>query len=55
MYTNSGFETVIRLALFETCIRDPFDRVIVAQAKSGNAGLIPDDSKIQERYPKVIW
>jgi len=43
-------------ALSETWTRDPFDRIIVAQARSdGYSGLITSDVKIQEHYSKTIW
>ena len=53
---DMGFDAVIRTALFETWTRDPFDRVIVAQARSDGASpLISSDSKIRENYAKTIW
>lgn len=53
---DAAFESVIRAALFETWTRDPFDRVIVAQAKAdGSAVLVSSDLKVRENYPKAIW
>lgn len=50
------FPAVAHTALFETWTRDPFDRLIVAQAKSdGYSGLISSDTKIQENYTRTIW
>jgi PIN domain nuclease of toxin-antitoxin system len=50
------FAAVARSALFETWTRDPFDRMIVAQARSdGYLGLITSDEKIQGNYSKAIW
>lgn len=53
---DHGFPATIHTALFETWTRDPFDRVIVAQARSnGYTPLISSDAKIRENYPKTIW
>lgn len=50
------FASVARTALSETWTRDPFDRMIVAQARSdGYAGLVSADAKIQQNYSKTIW
>jgi PIN domain nuclease of toxin-antitoxin system len=50
------FPSVAQTALFETWTRDPFDRIIVAQARSdGYSGLITSDEKIQQHYSKAIW
>jgi PIN domain nuclease of toxin-antitoxin system len=50
------FPAVSQTALFETWTRDPFDRIIVAQARSdGYSGLVTADEKIQENYSKTIW
>ena len=51
-----GFDAVTRTALFETWTRDPFDRLIVAQAKcDGAASLITSDLKIRENYKRAVW
>lgn len=50
------FPAVAQTALFETWTRDPFDRMIVAQARSdGYSGLVSADTKIQQHYSKTIW
>jgi PIN domain nuclease of toxin-antitoxin system len=50
------FAAVAQTAVLETWTRDPFDRMIVAQARSdGYSGLITADAKIQEHYSKTIW
>jgi PIN domain nuclease of toxin-antitoxin system len=50
------FPAIIQTAIFETWTRDPFDRVIVAHAKSnGYAPLITSDARIQENYAKAVW
>ena len=54
--SNHHFAAVVQTALFETWTRDPFDRIIVAQARSdGYSGLVTADAKIQENYSKTIW
>lgn len=50
------FPAIIQAALFETWTRDPFDRVIVAHARSnGYAPLVTSDVKIREKYPSTVW
>jgi PIN domain nuclease of toxin-antitoxin system len=54
--SDHPFPAVTHTALFETWTPDPFDRIIVAQARSdGYSGLITSDVKIQEHYSKTIW
>ena len=50
------FPAIVETALFETWTRDPFDRVIVAHARSnGYAPLVTSDSKIRKNYPRTVW
>ena len=49
------FRTVVDYALKETWGRDPFDRLIVANAKADGAALVTKDEKIHRRYASVIW
>jgi PIN domain nuclease of toxin-antitoxin system len=50
------FADVARAALDEKWTRDPFDRIIVAQAKvNGLAPLISSDEEVIEHYPRTIW
>ena len=54
--SDHSFPSVAQAALFETWTRDPFDRMIVAQARSDRySGLVTGDTKIQENYSKTIW
>jgi len=54
--SDHPFSAVAQAALFETWTRDPFDRIIVAQARSdGYSGLVTADEKIQQNYTKTIW
>jgi PIN domain nuclease of toxin-antitoxin system len=42
--------------LDEAWTRDPFDRVIVAHAKSnGMAHLIGSDATMKKHYPRTVW
>jgi PIN domain nuclease of toxin-antitoxin system len=50
------FQRVAEIARDERWTRDPFDRIIVAQAKAnGLAYLISADQMIAEHYPRTIW
>jgi PIN domain nuclease of toxin-antitoxin system len=50
------FSTVASVALDERWTRDPFDRLIVANAKAnGLAWLISPDEKIALHYPRTVW
>lgn len=35
--------------------RDPFDRLIVAQAMAADASLVTADSLIRDRFPGAVW
>jgi len=53
---DQSFAAVVHTALFETWTRDPFDRVIVAHARTdGMSPLVTSDEKIRENYPRSIW
>ncbi len=49
------FQEVVRNAMRQTWTRDPFDRMITAQAALGNDMLITKDRLIRDRYPQAIW
>jgi len=49
------FHAVVEHALKEKWSRDPFDRLIVAQAKAGNAPLISKDENIRRNYRRAVW
>jgi len=50
------YALVFAAAVDEKWTRDPFDRMIVAQAKaSGFAPLISADRTIAQHYPRTIW
>ena len=49
------FPEVVEAALDEGWTRDPFDRLLVAQAKVRNAPLVTKDPVIHEHYPRSVW
>lgn len=51
-----AFADIAKAALDEKWTRDPFDRIIVAQARlNGLAPLITSDEEIAEHYPRAVW
>lgn len=51
-----AFPLVAEAALDENWTREPFDRLIVAQAKAnGFATLVTADAKIRKHYPRALW
>jgi len=50
-----AFPAIVEQALKEKWSRDPFDRLIVAHAKAGNAPLISKDENIRRHYRRAIW
>ena len=51
---DAPFPAVARQALSERWTRDPCDRIIVAQARLGNAVLITRDRHIRARYAHAL-
>jgi PIN domain nuclease of toxin-antitoxin system len=50
------FPIIAEIALGETWTRDPFDRIIVAQARAnGVAPLLTKDEAIQKNYSNARW
>jgi PIN domain nuclease of toxin-antitoxin system len=50
------FPSIATAALDEKWTRDPFDRLIVANAKAnGFAPLLSADEEIRKRYPRTVW
>jgi PIN domain nuclease of toxin-antitoxin system len=50
------FSTIAGAALDEKWTRDPFDRLIVANAKAnGFAWLISADEQMRKHYPRTVW
>ena len=53
---NHSFPAIVQTALLETWTRDPFDRVIVAHARSnGYSPLVTSDDRIRANYPRTVW
>jgi len=50
-----SFPQVVTTALGETWTRDPFDRMITAQAKIRNSNLLTKDDSILRNYEYAIW
>lgn len=50
------FRSIVAVALGEKWTRDPFDRMIVAHAKTnGFAPLISADEHVAEHYLRTVW
>jgi PIN domain nuclease of toxin-antitoxin system len=49
------FRTVVDYALAEGWARDPFDRLIVANAKAAGAPLVTRDERIRKHYSRALW
>jgi PIN domain nuclease of toxin-antitoxin system len=50
------FPAIAAAALDEKWTRDPFDRLIVANAKAnGFAWLISADEQMRKHYPRTVW
>jgi PIN domain nuclease of toxin-antitoxin system len=49
------FSIVMTTALREKWGRDPFDRLIVAQAKVNEAVLVTKDETIRSNYGLAVW
>jgi PIN domain nuclease of toxin-antitoxin system len=49
------FHDVVRAAFRESWTRDPFDRLIVSQAKAGKGKLISKDRAIRSAYSRSLW
>jgi len=49
------FRDVAMAAIHEKWTRDPFDRLIVANAKAAGARLVTKDERIRKHYRRAIW
>ena len=49
------FRSVAEHALSEKWTSDPFDRLIVANAKAAGAPLVTKDDRIRAHYSRAIW
>jgi PIN domain nuclease of toxin-antitoxin system len=50
-----SFHRVVTQAMNERWGRDPFDRLIVANAKANDASLVTKDERIRRHYSRAIW
>jgi PIN domain nuclease of toxin-antitoxin system len=49
------FASVVEHAVKQSWTRDPFDRLIVAQARANDAALVTKDGDIRGHYKRSIW
>ena len=52
---NANFAKVINSSVDIKWTRDPFDRIITAQALTNDAQLITKDDNVRNNYKKAIW
>jgi len=52
---DAPFGEVVAQAVSETWTRDPFDRIIVAQAALRRQPLVSKDQTIRQHYPHAVW
>jgi len=52
---QTSFAKIVAESITENWTRDPFDRLIVAQAKTRVAPLLTQDRLILEHYPQAVW
>ena len=52
---GKAFEEIISLAERQKWTRDPFDRIIVAQAALESNILVTKDRLIRKHYPNALW
>jgi len=54
-FSKNSFERVVNQAIHLDFTRDPFDRIIVADASISNSYLISKDDIILKNYKNSIW
>lgn len=52
---NKPFEAIIEQSINQNWTRDPFDRIIVAQASIKKSSLLTKDKTILENYKEACW
>jgi PIN domain nuclease of toxin-antitoxin system len=52
---TESFSKVVRKAALFKWTRDPFDRIITAQAALQESPLLTKDKLIRKHYPKAVW
>lgn len=53
--SEESFDKVAYESVKQNWTRDPFDRIIVAQAMCENAQLLTKDRKILEHFGQAVW
>lgn len=54
-FSKNSFERLVNQAIHLDFTRDPFDRIIVADASINNSYLISKDDIITKHYKNTIW
>lgn len=49
------FDRVMTYAVEKSWTRDPFDRIIVAQAMARDSALVTKDDIIHQHYSRAVW
>ena len=55
VFSNNSIERIVSQAIHLDFTRDPFDRVIVADAYINNSFLITKDQNIRKNYKYAVW
>ncbi len=55
VYSDNNIDRIISQAIHLDFTRDPFDRIIVADASINNSKLISKDIFIKENYKNTVW
>jgi PIN domain nuclease of toxin-antitoxin system len=53
--SNNDIEKIINHAIHYDFTRDPFDRIIIADAAINNSALITKDQYIRKNYKHAVW
>lgn len=53
--SDAPFSEIVKRAALFKWTRDPFDRLITAQADIQEASLLTKDGTIHTHYPKAVW
>ena len=54
-FSDNNFDSIVRQALQLSFTRDPYDRIIVADASINNSKLISKDRNLKKHYKNTIW
>jgi PIN domain nuclease of toxin-antitoxin system len=55
VFSNNSIERIVSQAIHLNFTRDPFDRIIVADACINNSCLISKDQNIRKNYKYAVW